>query len=86
VRISSQKPSAEQLALMDDLKAAIAEHSELAAVEMLAVVSILVGNLLALQDTTQGTAQEYTQIVVENIQLGNATAISTFLGTPVGSA
>lgn len=68
-------------ALMADLKAAIAKHSHLSSEEMLAVVSQLVGNLVALQNQYKYTAAQVLTAVAGNIELGCQQAIAKLMTT-----
>lgn len=76
----------EHVAFMEDLKAALAKHTNLSGVEMLAVASQFVGNLVALQDQTRYSASRVMEIVANNIEIGNAVAIEAALGSPQGRA
>lgn len=66
-------PTARHLACMAKLKAAL--DPELAGLEMLALVSQLVGNLVALQDQRKITPEVAMDIVASNIKIGNEEAI-----------
>ncbi|MGZ8286109.1 MAG: hypothetical protein ACXW27_08955 [Allosphingosinicella sp.] len=79
-------PTAEHSALRDDLVATFKKHEHLSPVEMLAIASILVGHLIALQDQRTMTPGKAMRIVGANIEIGNAGAIETFLGDPQGAA
>lgn len=68
--------SHEHLALMDDLKAAIANHPALSPLEMLAITAQLVGNLIAFQDQTTCTPAIIMEVVRWNISEGNVQAIN----------
>lgn len=77
-------PSAQQLAFRGALEAAIAQHgTTLDAVELLAVTSHLVGQLIALQDQRRYTPAMVLQLVQHNIEQGNAEVVSNLL-TGVG--
>lgn len=79
-------PSDAQRALMTDLKAAIGKNTGLSAMEMLAVASQLVGNLIALQDQFTYTPQQAMAIVAGNIEVGNRAAMAEVLGPAAGNA
>lgn len=80
--MSTRQPTAEHLALMNSLKAALGEHPNCTAEDMLAVASQLVGNLTALQDQTKYTSMQVMDLVAKNVQIGNRTAIKAiFAGT-----
>lgn len=70
------QPTAAHLALLDDLKGAIAKHPHLTASEMLAITSQLVGNLIALQDQTKVTADMAMELVCRNIESGNMATLA----------
>ncbi len=84
MRIRAAEPNAAYEALMADLKAALAKYSDLDAIELLAVVSILVGNLIAFQDQTRFTPTALLELVGSNIECGNKTAIDSTLGQTIG--
>ena len=65
--------------------AALKKHGDkLSAVEMLALVSHLVGHLIALQDQRKVTPDLALKLVKENIERGNKEAIAESLGAPRG--
>lgn len=72
------EPTVAHIALMTDLKEAIGKHPNLTAMDFLAITSQLVGNLVALQDQTKVTPEEAMEMVVLNIETGNAMAIASF--------
>src|SRR5262245_1576949 len=71
------KPGPEHEAMKLDLAAVLRKHStrETSAVEMLAIASIMVGQLIALQDHQTMTTQMAMEIVLRNIEIGNVGAI-----------
>lgn len=75
--MATREPEPRHVALMDDLKAALSKHQHLTGQEMLAVVSQLVGNLVAYQDSTRFTADQAMAMVSANIQIGNETALAS---------
>lgn len=79
-------PASVHLVAMADLKGVIAKHPQLSAMELLALASQMVGNLIALQDQTKVTPDMAMLVVRENIEIGNATAIQTLLGKTDGTA
>lgn len=83
-------PTPEQLAFMADLKEsmrpAIDRHPEITAMEMLAVTSQLVGNLIAMQDQTKVTAAMAMEVVSTNIEIGNREVIDALLKETGGTA
>lgn len=80
-RMKTVLPSAALLAYASDLKAVIARHQHLSAMEMLAGASHLVGVLVALQDQTKITPRMAMDLVSQNIEKGNLEAISGLLNT-----
>jgi hypothetical protein len=76
VKLKTYTPTPEIQALMADLKAALAKHPQLMAVEMLAAVAQLCGNLTALQDQTVLTSDMVMEIVARNLEVGNAAAVN----------
>jgi phage gp37-like protein len=78
-------PTPAHTAFRNDTVALLKKHEHLSAVEMLAVTSILVGQLIALQDQRTMTPAQAMEIVSRNIEIGNMGAIDTFLGNPVGT-
>lgn len=80
----STTPTAQQLAFRCALEAAIAQHGRtLDAVELLAVTSHLVGQLIALQDQRRYTPAMVMQLVQDNIEQGNSEVVNGLL-TGVG--
>lgn len=83
-------PTPEQLAYMADLKESmrpvIDRHPGISAMEMLAVTSQLVGNLIALQDQTKITPQMAMDVVSTNIEIGNREMIDWLLKETGGTA
>jgi hypothetical protein len=70
------KPTAEHLKLMDGLKAAIGLVPQMPAQEVLAIVSQLVGNLVALQDAQRYTPAQVMAMVSHNVEIGNREAVT----------
>lgn len=80
-------PNPQQLAFRGALEAAIAQHgATLDAVELLAVTSHLVGQLIALQDQRSYTPAMVLQLVQDNIEQGNAEAVNSLLTGVGGNA
>lgn len=75
------EPTPELIAFMDDLKAALAKHTNLNAMEMLAIASQFVGNLIALQDQRRVTPAMAMELVSKNIEIGNQAAIEGVMMT-----
>lgn len=78
-------PTPQHAAFREDLVAVLRKHEHLSAVEMLAVASIFVGQLIALQDQRTMTPAKAMRIVAANIEIGNSGAIETLLGDPQGT-
>lgn len=72
-------------AAMVDFKAVLKKYDSLSAMELLAIASQLVGNLVALQDQTRVTPEMAMQLVADNIQAGNQEAINGLLGDVQGN-
>lgn len=85
-RFKSLLPDAEQKRFMAEAKALIGQFKHLDPMEMLAIASQLVGNLIALQDQHKVTPEMAMEVVARNIEEGNAVAIETHLGNPRGAA
>ncbi len=79
--MKSQQPDGAHHALMNDLKSALARHSQLSDQEMLAVTAQLVGQLVAAQDHTRFSAREVMNMVAANVEKGNQMAISHLMVT-----
>ena len=77
-------PTKAQLAFLADLKEALSRHTDLSSMEMLAVASQLIGNLIAFQDQQKVTLGMAMELVSRNIEAGNAAAIQSSLGSPKG--
>lgn len=77
----TQQPTPELVAFMNDLKAALGKHTNLSAMQMLAVASQFVGNLIALQDQRKVTPAMAMECVARNIEIGNPAAIEGVMNT-----
>lgn len=85
--MKSVEPKAEHMAFRKALEAAIAQHGQiLDAVELLALTSHLVGQLIALQDQRSMTSAMAMQVVTSNIELGNREAVDRLLTETGGAA
>ena len=81
------EPNIVHVAVMDGFKAVLQTYADdLTPMEILAVASQLVGNIIALQDQTKLTPAMAMDMVCHNIEVGNQVAIETFLGSPAGAA
>jgi len=74
-------PTAAHRAFRDELIALLRRNDDLSALEMLAVASHLVGQLVALQDQRALTPGEAMEIVAANIEAGNRSALDGILDT-----
>ena len=78
----NQRYTAARNAMADALRAI----GDLTQQELLAVASHMVGQLIAFQDQTSLTNEQAMEIVLRNIEQGNASAIQNLLGNPIGAA
>lgn len=69
------EPSPRHIAFMDDMKAALGNHTDLSGWEMLALASQFVGVILAFQDQRTVTPAMAMDLVMRNIEIGNAGAV-----------
>lgn len=80
-------PTAEHMAFRKALEAAIAQHGRnLAVQDLLAIVSHMVGQLIALQDQRTMTPAMAMDLVAANIDAGNSSAIDQLLTQTGGNA
>lgn len=85
--MKSVTPTAQHLAFRKGLETAIADHGKtLDAVELLAVLCHLVGQVIALQDQRTMTSAMVMELVSANIQRGNAEVLSGLLSETGGHA
>lgn len=83
----SRPPKPEETAFMEEIKDLLAKHGQtMTADQMLGVASVLVGQLVALQDQRKWNPVEVMQFVGMNIEIGNAMAIQNMLGDTKGTA
>lgn len=62
------------------------KHADsLSAMEMLALTSHLVGQVLALQDQRVMTKEAAIQVIMDNIEAGNVSVIDSLLGETMGN-
>lgn len=73
IPLKTYAPTPRMIACMAKMKAAI--DPQLEPMEMLALVSQLVGNLIALQDQRRITPEMAMIVVSQNIEVGNQEAI-----------
>lgn len=82
----SIEPDARHTAYLDELKAALGNSGkDINAAELLAVTAQFVGMLIAQQDQRRMTPGMAMDIVANNIEIGNATALAE-LNAPKGAA
>ena len=67
--------TAEHEALALDIKRALAKHPDVSGMEMLGVLSVILGQLIALQDQTRYTREGVMEMVARNIEEGNHSVI-----------
>lgn len=82
----SVAPDARHTAYLNELKAALGNSGrDIDAAELLAVTSQFVGMLIAQQDQRRMTPSMAMDIVANNIEIGNASALAELNG-PMGGA
>lgn len=80
------EPDARHTAYLNELKAALGNSGrDIDAAELLAVTAQFVGMLIAQQDQRTMTPARAMDIVANNIEIGNATALADLNG-PMGGA
>ena len=80
------QPDARHEAYLAELKAALGSSGrDIDAAELLAVTAQFVGMLIAQQDQRRMTPAMAMEIVANNIEIGNATALADLTG-PMGGA
>lgn len=84
----STTPTPQHLAYREAIEKAMRDHgATLDALELLAITSHLVGQLVALQDQRKVTAEIALEVVQRNLEQGNAEAIASLRdAAPGGSA
>lgn len=86
--LKTQKTTPEHEAVYQELAAVMKKHEVAGAApdELLAILSNMVGKVLAMQDQRRPAAA-YMDLIAENIEKGNAQMIAQLKGaTPVGRA
>lgn len=85
--MKSVAPNEQHRAFRKAVEAAIVEHGKtLDAMELLALLSHLVGQVVALQDQRKVTPAMAMEVVQSNIEQGNREVIDDLLNTTGGSA
>lgn len=83
----SAAPNEQQLAFRHALEETIRTHgATLDAIELLAILSHLVGQVVALQDQRKYTGAKVMELVAENIEAGNRAVIEKLLSETGGHA
>jgi hypothetical protein len=82
----TKEANAAHVKFMNDLKNVLAKNVDLSGVEMLAITSQFVGNLIAAQDALKYTSEQVMQMVAQNIEVGNHEALETAIADRGGSA
>jgi len=78
-------PTPAQLTFRKGLERCIAEHGKtLDAVEILAVLSHLVGQVIAVQDQRAMTPEMAMEVVGANLEVGNREVVDSLLMMPAG--
>lgn len=87
MRTKTVEPKPEHMAFRADILALLDKHSgSLPAVEMLALSSHLVGQILAMQDQRSLTPTMGMELIKSNVEVGNAEAIAEIMsdsGKPI---
>lgn len=87
IPMKSIKPRADHLAFRKALEAAVAEHGKsLDAMELLALLAHLVGQVIALQDQRTVTPRMAMEVVESNIELGNRDVVDRLVHQTGGTA
>lgn len=88
MRLKSAAPKPEHLAMRTAVLEALKPYQEqIDAYEILAIMSHVVGQLVALQDQTRFTADQLMTMVAQNIEQGNAEVVQGLTGVdPLGRA
>lgn len=80
-------PTAEHDAFLDELRATLGSSGKnLQAEDLLVVTAQFLGILVALQDSRRFTPQMVMEMVMRNIEIGNAATVDTYLGQTEGEA
>lgn len=54
---------------------------DLSAIELLAITSVLLGQMIAVQDQTKYTSRQIMDLVAKNIELGNQEAVDNLMNS-----
>lgn len=86
MKLKSIASRPEHQTLLADMKGVLRKYEALDPMEWLAIVSVLVGQLVAVQDQRRYTSDQVMALVAENIQRGNQNAVADILGDTKGTA
>lgn len=76
MKTKNTPPTEAQLRVRNALVAALRVHSDdVTAIELVAIVSHMLGQIVALQDQTKFTPDQVMQVVVSNVEQGNQEVI-----------
>lgn len=79
--MKNMEPQTAHLAFRNDMIKVMRKHQHLPAIELLAIASNFVGQMIALQDQTQFTVTQVMQVVNLNIMQGNTDAMNELMNT-----
>lgn len=85
IRVRKLTPTEAHGQALKDIKEVILKHKHLSAMELLALASQVVGNLIAFQDQTKVSMDMAMRVVEGNIAEGNLAAIEGMMN-PMGNA
>lgn len=74
--MKTRKPSSRHEEMRMAVITAMRPFDDVPAIEQLAVLSVFLGQLIAMQDQTKYSAGRVMQMVAANVELGNAEAIT----------
>lgn len=87
MKMRSKDPSPEAIAVRNELLAVLKKHGDkLSQEEILAMLSYTVGQTIAVMDQTKYTSEMCMEIVGENLEKGNADAVSHLFTSQAGQA
>jgi hypothetical protein len=70
------------VAFREELIAVMKKYGDdLSAIELLAVTSVLLGQMIAVQDQTKYTSKQIMDLVAKNIELGNQEAVDNLMNS-----
>lgn len=87
MNMRSVQPSEAHLALRKAFETCIADHGKtLDAIEILAILSHMVGQVIAIQDQRKYGSEEVVELVWQNIETGNAEVVDRLARETGGTA